>query len=177
MKSKLTILLSLLSCALLGSLLAMPAQAAGSQDKPKDDKQQKKDKKKGGDEAAPDPKEAEKQIGRLMKEIQFDLEGGSSRSFLARINAAKFDDYPRFEDNMERLMRENTLRVNFRSAFTAPPTSVGAAQSAVDIQMELVKKDSTAPPTRRSQQVTFDFEWTNRGWKIINITPRAMFQP
>jgi hypothetical protein len=159
--------------ALLFSVLLAFTLAASAQDT-KPDKKKKKD---SGGEAAPDPKEAEKQIGRLMKDIQFDLEGGSPRSFLSRIDNAKFDDYPRFESDMERLMRENSLRVNFRTAFTAPPTSEGAAQASVDITMEMVKKDSVAPPQRRNQQVTFDFTWTNRGWKIINITPRSFFQP
>jgi hypothetical protein len=167
MKSKLAIALTLVMA--LAMVLANVSTAAAAQDK--------KDKKKGGNESAPAPDEAQKQIGKLMKEIQFDLEGGSSRSFLSRINTAKFDDYPRFEDNVERLMRENSLRVNFRTAFTAPPTTEGVAQSSVDSTMELVKKDSVAPPTRRNGQVTFDFEWTNRGWKITNITPRSYFQP
>jgi hypothetical protein len=159
MKSKLAILLTLVMA------VALAAAAAGLQ------------KKKGGDEPAPGPDEAQKQIGKLMKEIQFDLEGGSARQFTSRINDAKFDDFPRFEDSVERLMRENSLRVNFRSAFTAPPTTTGVAQAAVDATMELVKKDSMAPPSRRNAQITFDFEWTNRGWKIVNITPRSFFQP
>jgi hypothetical protein len=157
MKSKLAVILTLVMVL----VLAVSAQ----------------DKKKGGGESAPAPDEAQKQIGKLMKEIQFDLEGGSARSFLSRINNAKFDDYPRFEDGVERLMRDNSLRVNFRSAFTAPPTTEGVAQAAVDATMELVKKDSVAPPSRRNAQVTFDFEWTNRGWKIVNVTPRSFFQP
>ena len=57
------------------------------------------------------------------------------------------DDYPRFEDNLERrLMRENSLRVNFRTAFTAPPTTASSAQSSVDVQMELTKKRFHTPP-------------------------------
>ena len=136
-----------------------------------------KKKKDGGDEPPPDPKDAEKQIGKLMRDIQFDLEGGSLRSFMDRINQSKFDDYPRFEDAMERLMRENSLRVNFRTAFNTPPSATGAAQVAVDAIMDLTKKDSVARPERRSQQLVFDFEWSNRGWQIINITPRSFFNP
>ncbi len=161
--------------ALLSLALSLTlAMGLAAQDQPKSDKKKKKD---GGSESAPDPKEAEKQIGRLMKDIQFDLEGGSSRSFLGRINNAKFDDYPRFEDNVERLMRENSLRVNFRTAFSAPPTATGIAQTSVDATMELVKTNSTARPERRNQQLTFDFEWTDRGWKITNISPRQFFTP
>src|SRR5258706_13350922 len=112
MKSKIAVSLSLLLC------LSLAAPAAFAQDTGKDaeQKDKKKDKKKGSDEGAPDPKKAEKDITKLMRELQFDLEGGSSRSFLGMLNKAKFDDYPRFEDGVERLMRENALRVNFRTA-------------------------------------------------------------
>ncbi len=173
MKRRIAVLMSLT----LALALAAPARISFAQDAKEDHKQDKKKKKDSGGESTPDPKDTEKQIGRLMKDIQFDLEGGSSRSFLGLINNAKFDDYPRFEDNVERLMRENSLRVNFRTAFSAPPTAAGIAQTSVDAIMELVKKDSTGRPERRSQQLTFDFEWTNRGWKITNISPRQFFNP
>ncbi len=172
MKSRIAMLLSLA----LALVLAAPApqSLAMGQD---DQKKPKKEKKKKGDESAPAPDEAQKQLTKLMREIGFDIEGGSARSFLQRINQDKFNDYPHFEDNVERLMRENSLRVNFRTAFTAPPTAEGAAQVAVDADMEVVKKNSTGAPQRRTQQLTFDFEWTNRGWAIDNITPRAFFNP
>ena len=136
--------------------------------------QKNKDK---GSEPAPGPDEAKKQLTKLMRDIQFDLEGGSSRSFLQRINQSKFDDYPHFEDSVERLMREDRIRLNFRVAFTAPPTPEGLAQVAVDADMELDKKDSNAAPQRRKQQLTFDFEWTSRGWQIDNVSPRSFFNP
>jgi hypothetical protein len=43
--------------------------------------------------------------------------------------------------------------------------------------MDLTAKDSNAKPQRRQQQLTFDFEWTNRGWQINNISPRSFFNP
>ncbi|GEM_PF-6523022 len=133
--------------------------------------------KKKQEEHAPDPDEAKKQLTKLMREIGFDLEGGSSRSFLQRINQSKFDDYPHFEDSVERLMREDSIRINLRTAFTAPPTPEGLAQVAVDADMELAKKDSNAKPEHRQKQLTFDFEWTSRGWMINNISPRSFFNP
>jgi hypothetical protein len=169
MKSRIAILLGL-ALALWVAAPAPRSLAAGHDP-------QKKDKKDKGDEPAPNPQDAQKQLTKLMREIQFDLEGGSSRSFLQRINSAKFDDYPHFEDTVERLMRENALRVNFRTAFTAPPGGDGKAQVSVDADMELSKKDSMAAPQRRKQQLTFDFEWTNRGWQIDNISPRTFFNP
>jgi len=30
---------------------------------------------------------------------------------------------------------------------------------------------------RRRQQLVIDFQWTRRGWRITNITPRDYFRP
>jgi len=164
MKSRIAILLTLA----LALLLAAPApRVAGGQ----------KDKKDKGSEPAHSPADSNKQLTKLMREVGLLLQGGSSRSFMQRINQSKFDDYPHFEDNVERLMREDSIRINLRVAFTAPPTADGIAQVAADADMELSKKDSMAAPQRRKQQLTFDFEWTNRGWMIDNISPRSFFNP
>jgi hypothetical protein len=165
MKSRIAILL----CLALALLVAAPA--------PKSLALSQKGQKDKGNEPAPGPDEAKKQLAKLVREIGFDLEGGSSRSFMQRINQSKFDDYPHFEDNVERLMREDSIRINLRVAFTAPPSADGIAQVAADCDMELAKKDSNAAPQRRKQQITFDFEWTNRGWMIDNISPRSFFNP
>ena len=141
----------------------------------KDPKKDKKD--QGSDEPLPEPKDSERQLSRLVRDLQFALEGGSARSFLENFNSGKFDDYPRFEDMVERLMREDTIRVHFRTVFTAPPSGQGKAQMALDGDMELGRKDGAGQLTRRRQQVVVEFEYTRRCWKIINLTPRDYFQP
>jgi hypothetical protein len=78
---------------------------------------------------------------------------------------------------VERLMREDTLRVHFRTAFTAPPTGQGKAQTTLDADMELTRKDGVGQLNRRKQQLVIEFEYTRRGWKIVNLTPRSFFQP
>jgi len=107
--------------------------------------------------------------------MQLDMEGGSSRGVLSNIDNAKFDDYPRFEDLIEGLTRQDNLRVYFRQNNIS--IKEDSAQVILDAEMELSRKDSAAPPTRRSQQIVIDFESTSRGWKIINITPRDFFSP
>ena len=71
--------------------------------------QKKGDKEEGGKKQDP-----ERALTQLIRGMQADLESSSSRSFLSNIDSAKFDDYPRFEDMIERLGREDTLRVYFR---------------------------------------------------------------
>ena len=174
-----TLLAVVLGIALVGGIL--PRAAAQAQDEKKQGKDKKKDTKKKGksgeDEPLPDPKDSEKQLNRAARDLQFALESGSYRQFLGFFNDAKFDDYPRFEDSIERLMREDTIRANFRPAFSAPPSGQGKAQMAIDVDMELARKDGVGQLVRRRQQLVIDWEYTRRGWKIINITPRDFFNP
>lgn len=128
-----------------------------------------------GHEEPPKKEEPERAIAGMVRQMQVDLEGASSRGFLGHIDAAQFDDYPQFEDRIERLTRENTLRVYFRQASSS--IQQNSAQTILDAEMEMTRKDSAAPVERRRQQVVIDFERTSRGWKIINITPREFFRP
>lgn len=182
-----TLLSLLIGLALILAPLSLRATSSRADNPKKEDKQGKKDKKKDKkkntknqdkpDEPLPEPKDAERQLSRLVRDLQFALEGGSARSFLEFFNSGKFDDYPRFEDMVERLMREDTIRVHFRTAFTAPPSGQGKAQMALDGDMELARKDGAGQLARRRQQVVVEFEYTRRGWKIINLTPRDYFKP
>ena len=132
-------------------------------------------KKKDGKEEGIKKQDPERAITGLIRGMQMDLESGSSRGFLANINSAKFDDYPRFEDMIERLTREDILRVYFRQSSNSIKDD--SAQVIVDADMELTRKDSAGQLDRRRQQIVIDFEATSRGWKIINITPRDFFRP
>ena len=117
----------------------------------------------------------ERAIARLVREMQMDLEGSSSTGVLGKIDRAKFEDYPRFQDMVERLTREDTLRVFFRQVSNS--LKEGTAQTLLDAEMEMTRKDSAVPAERRRQQITIDLEFTSRGWKIVNITPREFFRP
>ena len=94
---------------------------------------------------------------------------------MSHFEAAKFDDFPRFEDMIDRLLRENSLRVYFRQVSNTFQQET--AQSTIDAEMELTRKDAAGQIDRRRQQLVIDFERTSRGWKIINLTPRDFFRP
>ena len=175
----------LLLILLAGGLVFAPAVAspAKAQDNP-DKKQEKKDKKdqkkkesQAGEEAPMQPKDITREVTNMLRELQFALEGGSSRGVLSLIDSAKFDDYPRFEDTIERLTREDTIRANFRTVTTSPNAAEGKAQTILDAEMEIGRKDATGQLQRRKQQLVLDFEHTKRGWRIINITQRTYFNP
>jgi len=131
--------------------------------------------KKAGQEEGGRKENPQRAITSLIRGLQMDLESASSRGVLSTIDSAKFDDYPRFEDMVERLTRENTLRVYFRQANNI--IKEDKAQTIIDGEMEMVRKDAAGQIQRRRQQIVIDFELTDRGWKIVNITPREFFQP
>jgi len=165
----------------LGLLLAPAvtpfAKAADEKsEKKKEDKKKKKD-SDGGGERPVEMKDLNREVSRIIRELQFALEGGSARSVLELVDSAKFDDYPRFEDMVERLTREDSIRAFFRQVHTAPSLAEGKAQTILDAEMELSRKDGAGQLTRRRQQLVLDFEHSRRGWRIVNITPRDYFQP
>lgn len=129
--------------------------------------------------ALPEPGDAQKQLPLLIRDLQFALEGGSSRSFLNLIDAERFNDYPRFESMIERLLRENTIRMHTGMSFMTPPATPSAsiAQMVVDVEMELGRKDDESSLVRRSQQLTINFDYTKKGWKIVSLGPWGLFAP
>jgi len=137
--------------------------------------QKKGGKEKGGKEEGGKKQDPERALTQLIRGMQADLESSSSHGFLSSIDSAKFEDYPRFEDMIERLAREDTVRVNFRQS----PHSIheSNAQTIVDADMEISRNNSAGQRDRRHQQIVIDFELTSRGWKIVNITPRDFFRP
>ena len=114
-------------------------------------------------------------VAQIVREMQMDLEGSSSSGLLRKIDSAKFDGFPRFQDMVERLIREDTLRVFFRQIRS--DINQDKAQTLLDAEMELTRRDSPAVPERRRQQLTIDLERTTRGWRIVNIAPRDFFRP
>ena len=145
-------------------LLPLPAAAAG-----------RARQARGGQEAPARRDDPERAISNVIRQIQMDLEAASRRGILSNIDSAKFQDYPRFEDMIDRLTREDALRVFFRQVSNSVKET--SAQTTIDAEMELTRKDSASPPERRRQQLVIDFERTSRGWKIVNITPREFFRP
>ncbi len=155
----------LATCLLAGALLVVtPACAAGRFGSAAQE-----------GEAPARREDPERAIANIVRQLQFDLEGSSRMGVLSNIDSAKFEDYSRFEDMIDRLTRENALRVYFRQATNS--VQEDRAQAIIDAEMELTRKDSAVPLERRRQQIVIDFELTPRGWRIVNITPRDFFRP
>ena len=124
-----------------------------------------------------EPDDIHKRIARIVRDLQFALEGSSAQGVLALIDSAKFPDYLSFRDTVERLLREDSIRAYFRQVKGSSSPEKGIARSTVQAEMELARKDAAGQVERRRQQLELEFRRTRRGWRIINITPRNFFEP
>ena len=118
-----------------------------------------------------------REIARIQRDLQFALEGGSAQGVLSLIDSAKFRDYASFQDTVERLLREDTVRAYFRQVSGSSSAEEGRARSRVDAEMQLARKDAAGQMERRRQELELEFERTRRGWRITNIGPRKFFEP
>ena len=121
------------------------------------------------------PADMQRGIARILRDLQFALERGSAQGLLSLIDSAKFRDYASFQDTVERLVREDTIRAYFRQESWS--AAEGKARSRVDAEMELARKNATGQVKRRRQQLELELERTPRGWRITNIIPRNFFEP
>ena len=117
----------------------------------------------------------QREIGQLISDLQNDLEASSSSGVLGKIDRSRFEDFARFQDSVERLTREDTLRAYFRQLSSTFKND--QAELVLDAEMEMTRKDSTLQAQQRKQQITIDLARTSRGWKIVNIIPRGFFEP
>jgi hypothetical protein len=47
----------------------------------------------------------------------------------------------------------------------------------VGVEMEVGRKGAKGRWARRSQQLTIDFDYTTKGWKIVGLGPWSFFAP
>ena len=142
-------------------------------------KQQQRERNRSGQqpEGPSNSDDIAREIARIQRDLQFALEGGSAQGVLSLIDSAKFRDYASFQDTVERLLREDTVRAYFRQVSGSSSAEEGRARSRVDAEMQLARKDAAGQMERRRQELDFEFERTRRGWRITNIGPRKFFEP
>jgi len=151
-------------------------QAASSEQEAKKTKPAEKSQKQRG-EGSSQPADLDRGIARLLRDLQFALEGGSAHGVLSLIDPAKFEDYRRFEDRIERLLRQNTVRAYFAQVSSAWLAAEAKVRSTVDAELELARKDAAGQVVHRRKQLVLELERTRRGWRITRLTPPAFFDP
>lgn len=168
--------------ASLGVGLCLTPVSPWTRDQAKSEQQQKDKKTKPAErnqkqrgEGSSQPADLDREIARLLRDLQFALEGGSAHGVLSLIDSAKFEDYRRFEDRIERLVRQNTIRAYFAQVSSEWLAQERKVRSVLEAELELARKDGASQVVRRRKQLVLELERGRRGWRITRLTPLSFF--
>ena len=153
-------------------------QNKDSKDKDKKDKKDKKkkdkDKDSGTDVMHTDSAFTEVVANDVLATLRDGLEGHSQRLMLSAFDGDKMDGYLSFEDAIEAMMNKyDGFRVHYRILQSEATGSKGVVLTQFD--MEEIPRDAGTNPKRRSTQIRFELERGQKGWRIIDFSPRDFF--
>ena len=145
-----------------------------SQEEKKDTEQKEQKKSKGG-EGDPDGG-TRKILSRVIRNFKNTLEGRSPSRLREIIDRKKFYDFPRFEEGVTDFLRSaGEMRVFIRESSVEVKDK--HAVMVVDAELRFSARSDNSPSKTRRERITFDFQRTDRGWKITEIKPRSFFLP
>jgi len=174
------------SLALTLTLLGVPGFAAArtpnlqaqeqQQQKEKAKKKPKKDEPVAGPGESTDLGARERRaITRVLRDFADGFEGNSPRRVMENLDE-RFDDLPRFEDQVTAFLKQSgEMRIFLREA--SAEVKGDHAVLIADAEMVYTSKANLGPQQRRKERIQFDFNRTEKGWKIFEITPRHFFTP
>ena len=82
--------------------------------------------------------------------------------------------YLNFEQQIMTFFRTyDSFRVHFRISETSTEASKGVA--LIDFEMEELPRAADGQPVRKRDQLRFEMERGDKGWKIVDLQPRNFF--
>ena len=115
-------------------------------------------------------------LSRVRRDYTGSLEALTASGALSVVDRDQFYDYPRFEEELTRFLSElGELRLFIREV----DVQMSGDHAIMVVDARMVFADRVDPTQRgeRRSQVQFNFRQTDRGWRIVEINPRAFFLP
>ncbi|HWY69709.1 MAG TPA: hypothetical protein VNX88_13650 [Terriglobales bacterium] len=135
---------------------------------------QKKKGKKTDDDVPNSPTFSDAVAQNLLQKLADGLEGHSDRQMLSVLDADNMEGYLTFQQQIGALFqRYDSFRVHFRILQISSEGSKGVA--LVDFEMEEIPRVTDEQPVRKRNQLRFEMERGNKGWKIVDVHPRSFF--
>ena len=145
-----------------------------TQDDKSQTKQNKKKKRNNGDDLSTSASFSDAVAQSLLEKLVDGLEGNSDRAMLSVFDNEKMENYPTFQLQIIALFRYyDSFRVHYRLVQTTGEGNTGVA--LVDFEMDELPRSSNDQPVRKRDQLRFEMERGNRGWKIVDLQPRGFF--
>ncbi len=114
----------------------------------------------------------------LMRQVRDGLVAGDADAALAAFDRDNMVGYREFAAQLQEFLRTwENVRVYYQIVQSAEKDCATACGTAtVQFEMEANNVQTQLPATRRAAQLEVVFQRTEKGWKIVNLTPRDIFQ-
>jgi hypothetical protein len=118
-------------------------------------------------------------VEQLMHQVRDGLVARNPDKILAAFDPDNTPDYGLFSEQLRAFFEKwDNIRVYYQILQTAETKCDSAACgiATVQLQMEADDVQSQLPAMRRSAQLQLTFQRGDKGWKIVNLTPRDLFR-
>jgi hypothetical protein len=115
----------------------------------------------------------------LMQQVRDGLVDRNPEKFLAAFDPDNTPDFDVFSGQLQAFFEKwDNIRVFYQINQTAETKCGTAACGMATVQFEMEADDvqSQLPAMRRSAQLQLTFRCGEKGWRIVNLTPRSLFQ-
>ncbi len=119
----------------------------------------------------------------LMRQIRDGLVARNSATVLAAFDPDNMPDYNGFADQLRAFLDQwDNVRVYYQIVNTAESPSnskcgaAGCGMATVQFQMDGENALGQGPAMHREAQLQLTFQRGDKGWKIVNLAPRDLFQ-
>jgi hypothetical protein len=154
------------------SILCLIAPSASQNGQDDIRKQEAKKKNKDSTDVASE-EFSESVAERLVQQLSQGLEDHNARRMLSAFDGDSMDGYVNFQNQIAALFdRYDSFRVHFHIVETSAEGTAGVA--LVDLEME-ESPSSSDTPVRKNDQLRLEMKRGKKGWKIVDVKPRAFF--
>jgi|SRR5215468_10565370 len=149
-------------------------QAQQTQDNQDQSKKQKKKNKGGVDDVTVSVTFSDAVAQSLLQKLADGLEGYSDRMMFSAFDQNKMEGFVTFQQQVVALFRRSdSFRVHFRIAQTG--TEEGKGVALVEFEVEVIPRAADQQPARKRDQLRFEMERGEKGWKVTDVQPRDFF--
>jgi hypothetical protein len=113
----------------------------------------------------------------VMSALSDGLTGHSAGQFLSAFDSDRMRDYATFADQVRTFLdRYDNFRVHYQIVQAELSSKGEVATVSANLEFEADDINAQAPGLSRNSQVHLTLAQGKRGWKIVDIDPRSLFQ-
>lgn len=125
--------------------------------------------------SSPAPSFGEEQALTVFDNLQSALQSYNRKQFLSLFDSTRMQNFPDFRDHVKNLFdKYDSFTVTYRLTQTAMENANGIALADFGLDGTAASEDGS--DLRRHTQLRMVVAWTGKEWKIVDVSPRAVFQ-